>query len=495
MPSAAIFHREIVVLANSRSEALGAQVQNAGPRGILILTNDAQMRPGLQSDGSYWAPYRKSSDVGENNGTVVVLTGAASLVLRSRRFFRRFKTICVGTAFGWICAVPGLLRHTLSGDLEFAGLLPSGSWLAMPLLVFNNRRPGQGTGPVLFAPAEMNAVEQLRMLEGVDYVALRSPHTTGRIARLSHPVIIVRDCDLDFTKTLLSQRPGSSPIDVFSECGAGGHGFKLAPYFPPKVARRFLSSATAVSGIKVIDRELAYLAHAYHLLFHQTDLVPASCEKLADIRFPAATAIEELSELALAANRRIPATFTHLEEDIISAEMMPPLDMIGFYSHRNPFLRARYLSAPVRKGLAVILIREFGLLDPVTEVRKQVLKMGFQIVMEGHFGHVPRAAIDAIRGGNWYDRYAFGGSAPPNYYFICENKTPIRPSLRTRKHYPLLDDETVVMLKRSVREDFAKRRGTVTNIVHASDNALQAWEYVCALGHAENLQAWNPLGR
>lgn len=425
---------------------------------------------------------------------MAVLTGSATLALRKQRFFRSFKWVCIGSFTGWLCSAPGLVRYALRGDLRFAGLMRlSDSWLTLPLLLFENRRCGQGANQRLFVPVDMTASERIRLLKPIDYVILRWGDKVEREEHISDLDILIRDDALESTKILLAQCPGTYPVDVYTESGIDGHAFKSAPYYPPKVARRLLAAATTrQSGMKVLEGDLAYLAYAYHLLFHKTARTPEGSEVLAPSFWPPGEALDELRRLARIADLRVPTTFTHLEEDLFAADMMPPLDMIGFYSNRNRFLRRRYMARKAAPGLSVFLVRDFGLQpDPLPEIRQKLCEVGYEIALEGVFGDAPASAFETIRGGNWYDKYAPTRTAPPIYYLVCLNRNPTKPSKRTLARYPLVDDESV-MIKRRIRDEFTRRRGATTNIVHASDNAAEAWEYVRSLGLEQTLHALCP---
>jgi hypothetical protein len=241
------------------------------------------------------------------------------------------------------------------------------------------------------------------------------------------------------------------------------------------------NATTGPSGIRHLTGNPAYLAFAYHLLFHKTEKVPPDTEDLKIAGWPSRY-LEELLELARTAGRRTPQTFTDLEEDLTAARMMPPLDTIGFYSKRNNFLVDRYGDRKAAPGLSVFLIREFGIEpDPLPEIRRMILDGGFAIVHEGIISSdIHPHAIETIRGGNWYDRHAPGRLALPKHFYLCTNSRPVPPSRSTLRRYPRLDDECL-LVKRAIRDEFSRRRGESINIVHVSDNSAEAKEYMHAL--------------
>jgi hypothetical protein len=224
------------------------------------------------------------------------------------------------------------------------------------------------------------------------------------------------------------------------------------------------------------------LAFAYHLLFHKSDRVPAKTEALIGANW-APPYLHELARLASSAEQRIPKTFRDIESDLDAAGMMPPLDTVGFYCRGNAFLTERYKATRLAPGLSVVLVRDFRIQpDPLTEIRQMILNGRFEILLEGKIDPVlDKIAIETIRGGNWYDRHAPDQLARPNYYLVCRNSRPQRPARSTLRRYPHLDDERL-LLKTRIRDEFGRREGKKTNIVHVSDNSAEAWEYARALG-------------
>jgi hypothetical protein len=479
-----IFNDRIVVVANCCDTSVLSRIQTNHPRELLVLSKEYEHGFGRHPDGSYRAEYKQSSRIGRNNADLAVLMGSAGFALRKRRFFRNFRTIVIGPS-GWLFAVPGLIRYALKGDLAFTGVLRSqrGFLPALPFLVFENRRFGEMGDQRLFAPPDMSPMDILQLFSGINYVLLRWPLVVFGGNPVSDLDLLASDESIVCIRNVCARRLGLFPVDVYSASGAYGHAYKSAPYYPPHVARRLLAGTTVgPRGIKYLDDALAYLAFAYHLLFHKTDGVPPGAESLRESGLPNRH-LDELGRLAAAAGKPVPEKFADLEQDLQTANMMPPLDTIGFYSNGNPFLAARYKRVSAAPGLSVLLVRDFGIEpDPQLEIRQLILKEGFIILHEGRIdSHTHKAALESIRGGNWYDKYTRTGVAYPTHYFVCQNLAPQRPRRRTLRRYPHLDDERL-LLKIRIRDGFSKRRGQNTNIVHVSDNSAEAWQYIEALG-------------
>jgi hypothetical protein len=405
-------------------------------------------------------------------------------VLRKRRLFRGFRTIAVGSALGLICAIPGLVRYALKGDLRLVGTL-RGKGSLLPVLVLENRRFGEGENQRLYAPPGMRPVDILKLLGDVEYVLPRWTQPVLRGDPMRDLDILVGDCDIERVQAIFRRRLGLFPVDVYTASGCNGHAFKSAPYYVPHVARRLLAGAkSGQHGVKHLESDLAYLAFSYHLLFHKTDSVRQGTEALADSGWEPQR-LGELARLADASGRRRPLTFRDIEHDLDVDGMMPPLDTIGFYCRRNAFLTARYNRARIPAGLSVMLVRDFQIRpEPLADIRRMIVNGGFEILLEDKIDPISdKRAIEAIRGGNWHDRHAPARMAHPRYYLVCRSLQPQPPTRSTLRRYPHLDDERL-LLKRKIRDEFSRRQGIKTNIIHVSDNSTEAWEYARALGVA-----------
>jgi hypothetical protein len=354
-----LFKDRLVVVANSQDSAILEWVKGSGPREVLVLLRHGGCTLGRQQDGTYHASYKSSSAVGRNNSRVAVLIGRAASALRNKRFFSGFESVVVGSAVGWICALPGVLRYLSKGHLKFDGIVRPARPLSLPYLVFRNERFGEPRSARLFSPPDDQPQKVLQSLSGINYVLLRWYESVVRGESISDLDLLISDADLYRVRETLSQRLGLFPIDVYSESGANGHSFKSAPYYSPPVARRLLSDATpGAMDIRHLSGEPAYLAFAYHLLFHKSEAVLPGTEYLSRAGWPAKYT-EELSRLASDAGKRLPHTFDDLEADLGRAGMMPPLDTIGFYSERNSFLVARYRRDSANPGLSVFFGSKF----------------------------------------------------------------------------------------------------------------------------------------
>jgi hypothetical protein len=309
--------------------------------------------------------------------------------------------------------------------------------------------------------------------------------------------ILIRGSEIGALRERLRASVGTYPIDVYTSDGREGHTYKSVPYFVPAMADKILRSATMrESGIRAPSAEWRYLLFCYHLLFqNKSGYVPAGQEILEEHIFPGPKYLRELRRLARAGNIREPVTFSDLEADLAAQSSLPGIDLIGFYSVRNPFLKKRYIDADrMRPGLSVFYVRDFGEgLKPVADVRR-LLEETFKIVAEGPVTPEQEPfVLQNVRGGNWYDLTAPGGAAKPVYWFVCWDETPEPPSSATRRKHPRVDNERI-QVKSSIREAVGAANG-VRRLIHSSDNSREAIEHIEHLGVGKDRDVAAAIGR
>jgi len=293
--------------------------------------------------------------------------------------------------------------------------------------------------------------------------------------------------------TALARSPAGTPDVVvgsggnvlwYTADGQEGHVFKDVPYFTGQLSREMLRDPVVdANGVRLPSPQWRYLAYCYHLLFH--DKVPPNppgAPRLSEDSFTKPHYHRELERLASLAGVPVAQTFDDMERQLRDAGVMPSLDMIGFYSNRNPFLAKRYFNGgPTAVGLATFFVRDFGLgLQAVPQLRAGLLKT-FEILAEGPVDDTNRERVlNGVRGSNWSDPNAPGGRAEPVYWFVCWDHAPRRPSARTRRKHPRVDNENI-RLKDDLRREF-DGSDKARRIIHSSDNSPEALEHLKHLG-------------
>jgi hypothetical protein len=297
--------------------------------------------------------------------------------------------------------------------------------------------------------------------------------------------ILVSQQALKDFKERFSEEVGTYSFDVYTDDGQGGHGFKSVPYFTPGLAQAILkTSILSEGGIRIAAPHWRFLAFCYHLMFHgKSRPPPPATLEIGPDSFTKPHYYQELQRLAHLAGAAMPHTFDDIENLLQNAGVLPSLDLIGFYSNKNPFLQKRYFDkAPMKIGLATFFVRDFGNgLEQVDALRARLLTY-FEILAEGPIHGANRERVlHGVRGGNWADAAAPGGRAEPVYWFVCWDASPCPPSARTRRKHPRVDNEHI-RLKDHLRRDLGGGGEKILRVVHSSDNSLEALDHLEHLG-------------
>lgn len=466
------------------SEVAVEGLKAAGARDVLMLTPRGPEVATRHPD-HVAGRYVKLRSVPESNCSVALLFGRATLALMSRKAHARFKLFLVPRLAAVTVGAPALLRHVRRGRLAIRGqteIAIAGKPRSFVVIESNdpkldNRRQ--------YGTAGLTPLEVMRRLDGLDYVVLRWPELIEDGTHEGDIDILVAAADAPQVALRYADKVATYPLDVYSDDGSGGFYFNRAPYILPAMAREMLRAATTTpAGLRIAPPLWRYLSFGYHLLFHiKSRRVPPGTRDIGPGTFTAPKYYAELCRLAAEAGVETPTTFDDIEAALKRAEAFPGIDLIGFYSEKNAFLKHRYFEGSRHKpGLMTVFVRDFGKGDvPVDGIRK-ILSETFEIMAEGAVSDARRAAIvKGVRGGNWSDPEAEGGEALPVHWFVCFDHHPVSPNRRSRKKRPRVDNENV-NLKYGIREALGEKVRKQQRLIHTSDNTAEALEHLDVIG-------------
>ncbi len=479
---------KLVLVALAGGKVTAECLRANGARDVLLL--DRQGSLSATREASHVRKrYRRIPDVRKNNCNVAILYGTAAFALMQKREIARFSHILVPWGLARVAAGLGLLRYGHRNVLKLAGsttLACHGKLRRFTVLEAHVAPSDQSRQ---YGPAGLSPLELTQWLSGLDYVVLRGSEKMEAGQHKGDIDLLVSQKGLKEFKERLSEKVGTYSFDVYTDDGQGGHGYKSAPYFTPALAKAMLDTAIlSEKGIRIARPDWRFLAFCYHLLFHDKALPsPSATLELGPDSFTKPGYYQELERLAGLAGMPVPRTFDEIEALLREAKVLPSLDLIGFYSNKNEFLKKRYFDqAPMKVGLATFFIRDFGTgLDPVSELRTR-LQEHFEILAEGPITEANRERVHrGVRGGNWADKKARGGVAYPFYWFVCWDAAPTQPSARTRRKHPRVDNERIRM-KDHFRRALTGKGSEVMRVVHSSDNSLEAFDHLEHLGLKEH---------
>lgn len=480
-PSALLADR-LVLAALPASSITAERLRGFGARDVLILSETGPAVPERTSDHVRQG-YARLSDVRRNNCQVAILHGRSAFALADKSKFGRFDLILVPPIAALPAVALGLLRYGRRGGLIAIGRcrFPHAEGGMDYLVLRADLKPRDNRRQ--YGPTGATPLDLLRQLADLDQVVLRWSEAIEAGRHEGDIDILIAARDLPAMRARFAERIGTYPLDVYTDDGSGGHAYKSVPYLMPRLARQLLDTArVGASGIRVGSPDWRFLSFCYHLMFHnKSERVAPGTLAIGRDTFQSPHYHEELARLAELAGRPTPASFDEIEDLLREAACFPSLDLIGFYSNRNPFLKKRYFEqAALAPGLATFFIRDFGQgLDVLPDVRARIQEH-FTILAEGPVDADLRDAVLAgVRGGNWNDPQAPGGRAEAIHWFVCWDEKPLAPSRRTRRKHPRVDNEHI-RLKDAIRSEMGGGGRKVQPLVHSSDNSLEALDH---LGH------------
>jgi hypothetical protein len=325
----------------------------------------------------------------------------------------------------------------------------------------------------------------------VRYAVLRWFETLPLVGRGEDVDLLVADDDVAKMDDLFVRLRSGIACDVYSVSGLPGSDFQKMAYYPPHLAAGIVARTRLMKDLyRVPAAQDHLLSLAYHALYHKgyasglpSSLTPAVPPK----KLPDHDYRQVLGDLAAGLSIRVAIDLESLDEYLTQQGWRPPFDMLARLSLRNAWIHDRYFRAgfavePVRRGLAVFLIRERALRPGVAaEIATALEAQGFRILVSAPLAAERQAAVASrLRGGNWgRGPFAFSGG-PPAQVIVAWDPMPLPVDRRAKAEYPLLENGRILRAKLELRDlllrGLAKRQRF--NPLHSSDNDIQAWEYV-----------------
>lgn len=322
---------------------------------------------------------------------------------------------------------------------------------------------------------------------GIRYVVLRWFDSLPDMAPGEDLDILVADEDLDRFRALLSQEPGTIPVDLYSVSGLPYSDYHEAAYYPPDLARVILDGArTNANGFRVPNPQDHLHSLAYHAVYHKGLRSGIPSESSAAEGEPEHEYQAILSGIAHRQGIEPPATLEGWDAYLASAGWQPPADALRKLVSSNTWLASAVVpteSPPSGYGeLAVFLIRaQTKAVVSADEILEALEHFGFDVLV-GHdltLAAQDRAAA-AVRGGNWGPGPFPRSGGPPAQLLVATHYAPGELWEEIRHRYPHLTNADVLGLKWRLRDMVLERVGpdAAFNPVHSADNESEAWEYL-----------------
>lgn len=480
IPIAELISGRLVLSALAKIDNIHEALVNYGAKDVLLLEKCYSIKE-ERHELYVTKKYRRISDVRKNNCDLAILHGVSAYALLQKREFARFKHVLIPYGCALLAKYLGLLiygRRKLLVPIGKTSLISGGKKYHYHVLEARYKMRDQTRQ---YAPAGLTPLEIMEYLKGVDYVSLRGYESIENGTHKGDIDLLVSKSGLFQIKERFAKKIGTYSVDLYTNDGQEGCSYKSVPYVTPALAQKIFSNSTFSNlGIRIPDSYWRFVSYCYHLLFHDKCVIAPSYDNLLHQKsFSKPHYLGELQRLAQEAGVSAPKSIDQIEDLLRQNFVMPSLDLIGFYSNRYPFLKNRYFESHItRPGLATFFVRDFGVGPEIVSTLRTRLQTHFEIVKEGAVDEVRDAAIICgVRGGNWADAAAPGGIAKPLHWFVCIDRSPIKPSQRSRRKHPRLDNENI-RIKDDLRREFGLGDKKGLRIIHSSDNTLEALDHI-----------------
>lgn len=496
----------------ARAELLGKRLVAAGfDRYLGVVAREAD-RARLAGADSSLAPYLTVEPgrraVRNNNADVLLLGGHAALSTLSFRNLRHARWVALPGRFDvrLLAAFAACLCHVVLRRLDAPRLVDvDAAGGNARIVAFRVRKRRLARGARHYVPHRLGIEGLLKRLlnQDIRHVVLRWFEWLPKLPDGEDLDVLVGDDHLPRVLAMLDEGPGIKPCDIYSETGLPRSDFRKMPYFPPRLAGQLLNGAVVHNGVcRVPNAEHHFLSLAYHALYHKG---PASGipTRLPGRRKPKRAEHDYTHILAnLAARRQIDVEMTRegLDAYLERHAWRPPRDMLVRLGRRNRWIRQSMRAAGMHsadRGLAVFIVRREAMHRGGMERLAGLLEpCGFSIlktkVLEEHqLKHV----ADNIRGGNW-GRGPWGTSGgPPAAVIVAYDPHPQPLTWRQRRKFPLADNARLLEKSRirdALNEGFPTEQHC--NVLHSSDNGVEAWEYIAIAMPEDDAEIRNTLG-
>jgi hypothetical protein len=487
-----LFTRGLRIIEIGANDLTLATYLRARDQKYLGLVNE-QLLPETPPDlAPYIWPYTSAKQLEQNNAQVLILSGDTGWHLWAFDAYAHAQYVLWSPQGRWELpgVLFGLLKNIVLQRVRFAGLerltLLDGtkrSFLVLEVLKRKAPHARRHLSPSLGIEGFFRCLRQ----KNVNYTLLRWFETLPVVPEGEDVDLLVADEDLATVEKVLDEQPGILPCDLYSVSGTPGTDYKGMAYYPPPQATELITNAVWQDELyRVPPPDLHFLSLAYHALYHKGygAGLPTLQEGLGSQKEHDYTAT--LERLAASLELELPITMEGLDHYLAGKGWQPASDTLARFTPHNPWLAAhlsmrRHQVENNHAGLAVFFIRQRALdLGYEATVLKQLESEGFYILKTQPL--TPEAGERVrrgTRGGNWgKGPYSISGGAPA-VAVLCLDLLPIPPSSKTKKRFPALENERLL-----VKEKLRTRLNATlpeyehSNLIHSSDNRAEALYYL-----------------
>lgn len=327
--------------------------------------------------------------------------------------------------------------------------------------------------------------------KNIHYVVLRWFDNLPFVRKGEDIDLLIADHDIETVKNILVWGTAGIPCDIYSESGLPGSSFKNMAYFPPTLSKNILNNSEIKNDLYHVPSSIDYFfLLSYHALYHKgyESGLPSELLFTTTNLNPENDYLTTLSKLGASLNYNRDFTMESLDDFLCENGWQPPRDMLQRYSQHNEWVKKRFFfprkTLPdSQKDINCFIIRELAVKNGF---EKKLITMieedGHKILKVIYLDQSKKdRAIKHIRGGNWGNGPWPISGGNPAILIVTKNNQIISVPTEIQREHPFLENYQVYLTKNKIRDFYNKNledKFHHCNIIHSSDNTLEAWDYI-----------------
>lgn len=331
--------------------------------------------------------------------------------------------------------------------------------------------------------------------EQIRYIILRWFEKSSNIRKGKNINLLVHDDDLVKISKHVSPyyKNNSIPCDIYSIRGMNGSDYGGFPYYPSHCAQEMLDKRILLHNKYFVPNPKHYLLSlAYHVVYHkaETSGLPRGIRDEDERTFHNNKYGKVLRNLINQCGINVELTWMDLQKFLDKNRWTPELPMLKRLAERSKWLTNLYylkLHDVQNTGeIMAFILREWAYENNLTDwIVKWLENHGLSILNIYELDEAcKKKATRNLRGGEWgHDNWRkYGGSGKPAVLIIAYDFHPIPLHKMFQTYYPYVSNGNF-LLKIKLRNELNKDQppDKWRNIIHSSDNTLDALDFINTL--------------
>lgn len=441
--------------------------------------------------------YTGLSQIKMSSGDILFVEGEALRCLSQYSLFKQCELVFV-RPHGWRqvayllarLAYYFLSKRRLAFNSPAVLNLPGGAWGGAVVRHTASKRKKDSAR--IYLPKQWGYADLFAELakSNINYVVLRWWEKIPNIP-INHDLdILVDDAHYDyFFNRIDAGADGLRAVDVYNVSGVNYSPLTVT-YYEPENARAILQSAVdGPCGCKTPAPLQAFMALAYHALYHKGFLAGLASAHRPDNLKAQGKFYRTLSQSVVDLKIETMLDMESLAVYLESAGWQPTREKLARLSLRNDWIKAHFFGTSFAsrssKYINVFVLREECKQFAAADTAMQLIKdAGFEILAS--FPLLPdqqKRIAEKARGGNWAD-----GTLPIELVVVAdEHPQWVSEDERARAGYEFLDNKRM-HCKLAIRKTLDKAHKTKANWLHGCDNTAEAMDYIKEVASADDIQ-------